>query len=375
MAEAYKEFFTNARDVIQATIETAAEAASKTVDFLQSDGLQAVLTVMQAIAQEYKELGPYIDEELKKPEYQGKGLVELADAANEGPAERRESTRELFAKALQAAREAKKAADQEKERAAELIKKQAQGREERRQAKEAAEKAGAIMEIKGGILTFFSSEELKDAFAPGRIARMGRQDEEVIDPDTGEVFLYDKEDIIQLNAGEISFAALTLLNTLLASSVENFREYFVKDGSIKFYVQGVINQFKIDPRIKIKGKVSTGRKNANILYLESLFKPLLSFVGLTPDGSRYSVLNYHGYDAKEDTMTVRSPYLFKLWEKIQTDRHERKNIDIKKLPKKEQASKAKEKFKPLEVNMLLRLSNCKEDDTVLEIAFISLILY
>ena len=242
------------------------------------------------------------------------------------------------------------------------------GRELRRQAKESAEKSGAIMNLQNGNLVTFSEKDLWDAFAPGRISKIGTLSHELIDKETGQIKKYqlDEGEIIPVNAIEVSYKALFLLNTILANSVENYREYFIEDGAIKFYVKGVLDDLGIEPRIKNDGQLDINRKTAGVLYLEREFAPLLSFIGTIPDGSRYSVFNYDGYDVNTDTITIRLPYLYQLWKYTQGAFVRRKEARQARI---EQGKKPlKRDLKPLEVNALFKTIAYKEDDTVLEIA-------
>lgn len=253
-------------------------------------------------------------------------------------------------------------------RAAAAVKAQQAGRNQRRQLKTNALEGGAIMGFQGGNLVTFSARDLWDAFTPGRIAKIGTLNQDEIDDETGEVIknTLEKGEITPVGAREISYTAFVLMNTIFANSVENYRERFFKDGAITFYVKGVIDALDIDPRPKEDGATDTGRKTAGALYLEKQFKPLLLLIGKTPEGSRYSVLNYVGYDINTDTMTIRSPYLYQLWRRTQVSFAQRREarqerIDAGKKP-------LKKDLKPLEVNELFKFHALKEDETALEIA-------
>lgn len=253
-------------------------------------------------------------------------------------------------------------------RTAAAIKAQQAGRNQRRQLKADALKGGAIMSFQGENLVSFSARDLWGAFAPGRIAKIGKLPQDEIDDETGEVIkrTLEEGELIPVKAADVSYKAFILLNTILANSVENYRERFFEDGAITFYVKGVIDALDIDPRI-LEDRVSrTGRKTAGALYLESRFTPLLLLIGMTPEGSRYSVLSYDGYDINTDTMTIRSPYLYQLWRRTQVAFAQRKaakqeRIDAGKKP-------LKKDLVPLEVNELFKFHALKEDETALEIA-------
>lgn len=312
-----------------------------------------------AIAAEMEELAPFLEEELKKPVYEGMGLDDLMNSAEtDGDGHPLETS--LFMQALNAARAARDAA--------EVIKAQQAGRDQRRVIKENALASGAIMGLHSGNLVTFSERDLWDAFAPGRISKIGTLARDKIDEETGELMRDELEngDIIPVSAIEVSYKALLLLNTILANSVENYRERFVKDGAITFYVKGVLDSLEIDPRIKDDGQLDINRKTAGVLYLENQFAPLLHFVGTIPDGSRYSVFNYDGYDVNTDTMTIRTPYLFQLWKRTQIAFAQRKTARQKRIDAGKKP--LKKDLKPLELNTLFKPSAYKEDDAVLEIA-------
>lgn len=312
------------------------------------------------LAREFTELSPYIDAELEKPEYGGQTIDDIySDGVDEDTGEVIPGS--LFERLLSAAR----AARDEQQR---IIDAQNAGREQRRQMKEKAEASGAIMDIRNGTLPVLSDKDMWDAFAPGKISRIGTLASDYINPNTGRVekINFEKGEIVSLNAAEISYKTFMLLSAITANSVENFREYFVLDGTISFYVKGVLDRLEVDPRIKDDGQLNIDRKTAGVLYLEKQFAPLLMFVGTIPDGSRYTVLNYDGYDANTDTMKIRTPYLHQIWKATQTAFSERKRN------RKQRIAAGKKPLKkdliPLEVNTLFKGTAYKEDDTVLEIA-------
>lgn len=250
-----------------------------------------------------------------------------------------------------------------------VIKAQNDGRERRRQQRAKAEEQGAIMEIKNGIYPVFSSDELWDAFSPSKISRLGKLSLDDIDERTGRInkINLEKGDVVSVKAEEVSLKAYVVLMAILSNSVDDVREYFVSDQAIKFYVKGVLDALNVDPRIRDDQQLDFSRKTAGVLYLEKAFEPLLPFVGKIPDGSRYAVFNYVGYDVNSDTMEIRSPYLSQLWKLTQQDYFERKDAKDKKYIEGKRARK--KDLVPLEVNFLFKNSVGKEDDAVLEIAF------
>lgn len=296
-----------------------------------------------------------LDKELQKDCYDGRTTDDYLDNC---------TPRELLILSLDEDSDLHKALEAIKTRKAA----QQAGRERRRQIKEAAAEQGAIMELRGGTLTVFSQKELWNAFAPGRISKIGTLNPDLIDQNTGRIKKrnFDDGEIIELPAADISYKSYVLLSAIMANSVDNYRETFVKDGSIKFYVKGVLDSIEVDARTKTDGQLNMDRKTAGVLFLEKQFEPMLTQIGTTIDGSRYSVLNYEGYDANSDTMTIRTPYLFTLWRTTQkeyeTARKRKKQLEEagKKPTKKDLA--------PIKVNSLFKKSAAKEDDAVFEIA-------
>ena len=108
------------------------------------------------------------------------------------------------------------------------------------------------------------------------------------------------------------------------------------------------------------------RKTAGVLYLETLFKPLLKYIGQLPNGSRYTVLTYKGYDADSDTMIINTPYIYQIWkltQKAYFDRQER--IEAAQTADKRPKNAD---LKPLELNKLIKGPAVTEDAATLEMA-------
>lgn len=342
-----------------AVIDTEALAhVRRTLEMIANAISTAAPAVLEFMA-EIDELRPFLEEELKKPEYDGRTLDDLLAGTEEDITDAAfEDT--LLMQAITAARAAKEAHA--------VIDAQNAGRQLRRQLKENAKKHGAVMELRGEILPVFSSEILWDAFSPGRISKMGELCRDAIDAETGRLETGNLKQgaIIPINALDISFKALMLLNSITANSVENYRQYFIQDGAITFYVKGVLDDLGVDPRIRNDMQLNFDRKTAGVLYLEKQLEPLLSLIGTAPDGSRYSILSYDGYNVDSDTMTIRTPYLFRLWKDTQVKYSIRKQA--RELRISEGKKPLKKDLKPLEVNSLFKTLAYKEDDAVLEIA-------
>ena len=357
-----------------AAFKEMTEGLSKTLTITQgifnSDEWQQIRKTLEMITatapewlelmQETEELMPFLEAEIQKPEYGGKTLDDLfAEAEIDDDFNPIETS--LFMQAVNAARAALKV-EQEKQK---LIDRQTAGREQRREIRKAAEGKNAVMELQGGRLPMFSERSLWDAFAPDRISKLGELPgtETIIDEETGE---FVSGEIQPLHAADISLNTFLLLNAIVSNTVEDYRQFFIDSGAITFYVKGVLDSLNVDPRIKDDGQLNFERKTAGVLYLEKQFEPLQGYVGTTPNGSRYSVLNYYGYDIESDTMTIRTPYLFQLWQETQEGYRARKiNAEKRKAAGKKPL---KADAKPLEINSLLKGAAYKEDDSVLEIA-------
>ena len=243
------------------------------------------------------------------------------------------------------------------------------GREQRQELKANAEEQGAIMNLRGGNFDFFSSIDLWDAYSPAKIYKIGSLDPAFIDKETGAITkpnLKIGEEIEQLTAADISIKALALLAAVIKNSVENVRENFVKDGQITFYVKGVLEAFTDDPRTLNDNQLNLDRKTAGVIYLENLFAPMQGYIGQLPNGSRWSIFNYIGYDANADTMTIQAPYTYQLWKREQTEYFETVKARTKLIEQGKRTTKRD--YTPLKVNSYFKNKAYTENEITLEIA-------
>lgn len=343
----------------QKTPQTAAELLSL-FDSDKWDGMQTALAEsMQKTAEltlmlrEFHEIIPYLEAELKNPKYGGKNIFELELEAGD-------DEDSLFEQAMSAARAAR-----------ERIAAQNAGRLARRQTRERAKQEGAIMTLQNDALPTFSRDDLWDAFAPSRISRLGTLPKEVINENTGKIDKIQLADgeIIPTDAFDLPTKGFLLINAIMLNSVDSAWENLIKNKEVTFYVKGVLDKLEIDPRIKDDQQLTidfrTGqRKTAGALYLEKLFEPLVTLIGTTPDGSRYSVFNYIGYDLTTDTMKIRSPYLSKLWEISQKEYWKRERS--RQLRIEDGKRPLKKDLAPLKINAMLKPAAYKEDNAVLD---------
>ena len=250
---------------------------------------------------------------------------------------------------------------------------QAAGRKNRKAAKEQAQEINAIMTLKGGKYPIPSATDLWNYFEPGKICEMGTLDAALIDKETGLLRKnkFEEGELVNINRAA-SPQAFWILSALFYNSVEDVRAEFVKSGELTFYVKGVLDELSSDPRgllpveIAQDGQLDISRKTAGVLYLENLFKPLQNYIGVLPNGSRYSVFNYIGYDADSDTMTIKAPYIYQVWKRTQTQYFER--IESKKAAQAAGKKPTKEDLIPLEINFLFERGAITEDAATIEAA-------
>lgn len=278
----------------------------------------------------------------------------------------------------------KKAAAIEEEKKAQETRQEVKetARNARRETKAKAKEVNAIMSLKGGNYTIFSNDGLWEAFAPGRLVKMGTLDRNFISHETGEVTKYESTasliktgEFEETKALEIPYNAFMLISAIMQNSVDDVRTEFIENGQFTFYVKGIIEAFTEDPRGLISEdlkeslqdqQLTFDRKTAGVLYLENQFKPLQELIGITPNGGRYSVFNYVGYDPETDTMTVTSPYIFQLWKATQESYFKRQRNQAAAIKSNKKPNK--DDVIPLEINYLFKGAAYQEDPITLEIA-------
>lgn len=352
------------------TIQPPEVEKLKDIKKLLHDESQKIID-SKTLYDELVELEPFIEEELQKKNtsflqyFENYTFGELLELQKDPESE--------FSKLLELARKTKLLN--------EYLTPQQAGRAARLDSRKKAEEVNAIMSM--GNYTIFSSNELWNAFAPGRIVKMGTLDRNFINEETGEVIKQNStDDLIKTGefeepkALDIPYRTFMLITTIMQNSVGDVKKELIQDGKITFYVKGIIEKFAADPRGLISEELkedlqsqqlTLDRKTAGVLYLEDQFKPLQELIGITPNGSRYSVFNYVGYDAETDTMTITSPYIYQLWKTTQELYFKRRrNLTTAK----NNTSKAPEKddIKPLEINYLFKGATYHEDPITLEIA-------
>ena len=336
----------------------------------------------QELLNELQELEPYIKYELdaNRRKYGGLTFDEIMETPARELLARSKDKRSRLYKVLQAARKQKQEHDA-------VIAAQKQSRAERKELKENAEKQTAIMTLQGGKYSIFSNKNFWNVFTPGRIVKMGEPVKKYIDKKTGKVNKLQLEpgDIETIkDPADISLHAYILLNSIVKNSVDDINKtpieitpFYKDDGKIRFYVKGVLDTITQDQRALLKDhnlqdivnaqQLDINRKTAGAIYLEHLFKPLQEYIGVTDNGSRWSVFSYEGYDAETDIMTIRTPYLYQLWRATQAEYFTRQEH----IEERHAAGKKplKQDIKPLEENKMFKGAAYNEDDIILEIAF------
>lgn len=320
------------------------------------------LPAYKAFLKDFRDNEEQLKEELNKPEYEGNTFEKVMKTYTLGELNDLYNDPESFLyKAFTAIKER-----------AQIIEKQEEGRQRRRQLKENAMQKNAIMGIEGGKFVTFSAKHLEGAFDPRRICKMGNLAPDLIDKETGIVKTtqFKENDILDIKASDISTTAFWIISSLLANSVDNIYENPIRSitdtGEITFYVPGVLKNITTDPRTLLDNQLDIDRKTAGVIYLENLFLPLQDYLGTTPNGSRWKILNYKGYDADSDTMIIETPYIFQLLQFTQNDYFER--LERKEKAIKEGKKPKKADQKPLEINRLFKKEALRENETILEIA-------
>lgn len=325
----------------------------------------------QELFEELIELRPYINNELKKADYkiideEGNAIIDFYYYVNKYTLgellDLLADPSSAFARLLNAARKARN------------TNKQQAGRAARHEIKKAAEAAGVdVTTLKGGNYFLFSNFDLWPAFSNARICKIGTLDSNYIDKETGRITKpvdIKSGEIEPITAADISIAALILLASISGNSVDNVREEFIKTGSITFYVKGVLKDITDDPRTLHDNQLNLDRKTAGVLYLEKKLQPLEDYVAQMPDGSRYKIFNYFGYDANTDTMTIQAPYIYMLWKRTQDEYFKRQEeLESFKTEKKKLSNQDQRKLTaPPKINKLFKGKFITIDETILEIA-------
>lgn len=320
-AEAMQEV-KEAMAILQGFVSNLTTKVKSIQDFFTSGAGQAIREAVTSItkaapafieiAREFGELIPFIEKELEKPQYEGKTVHELLQAAeldeNGEPTEK-----SLFSQALAAAREAKEKAD---------------GKTKLRTVKN----AGDVSRI------------LKDRLAittiPGYLNALSLLD-------NGKAYLRTTDmSALTFNEGKLYFAGnpvktvgeMELKNLQTKEDIENinlpflqflYTELFAEwENAIRDKATGqteeielpFIKKFYLPDLARARGLPA----NASGESMEAIKNDITAFhnvVGVLKeqgykDPSYYPVLNFEGYDATKNTISISSPYLMHIVETI-----------------------------------------------------------
>lgn len=180
--------------------------------------------------------------------------------------------------------------------------------QEKASPRSAAIEKGALMTI-GGRIAAYSTDDLKDALNAYSIMRLPAS------VDAKKAF----DDTGKLNALMLQNKPLEGLTTMhtafLMAVVQAVSLSQADDGSntVSFYLPAICRELKIDPRT-YSSKRSTGQDYAQQRFnaMIEIITPFDPLVGRTPDGSYYRVLTFESYEKGSETMTVSTPYLYRL---------------------------------------------------------------
>lgn len=183
--------------------------------------------------------------------------------------------------------------------------------------KEKAAEIGALMTIDRRIATP-SNEALQHAFNGFSIFNL---------PGTAEDFDFDKTgklNTFSLNGMELEAQSeiyTAFLGAMLQAVLKT--DALNTDNNITFYVPRIYRELGLNYRkIEVNKdnekpviiRADTPAQEARLQDLMKIIQPFDGLVGKTPDGSFYRVLSFSKYDAESDTMTLNSPYLYKVRE-------------------------------------------------------------
>ena len=180
--------------------------------------------------------------------------------------------------------------------------------QEKASPRSAAIEKGALMTI-GGRIASYSTDDLKDALNAYSIYRLPSSvDRKQAFDDTGKLnalMLQDKplEGLTQIHTAFL----MAVVQAVSLAQIDD------GDNTISFYLPAICRDLKIDPRT-YSNKRRAGQDYADMRFnaVLEMITPFDPLVGRTPDGSFYRVLTFESYDKSSDTMTISTPYLYRL---------------------------------------------------------------
>lgn len=180
--------------------------------------------------------------------------------------------------------------------------------QEKASPRSAAIEKGALMTI-GGRIASYSTDDLKDALNAYSIYRLPSSvDRKRAFDDNGKLNALMLQDKPLEGLTEIHTAFL--MAVVQAVSLAQIDD---GDNTISFYLPAICRDLKIDPRT-YSSKRKAGQDYADMRFnaVLEMITPFDPLVGRTPDGNFYRVLTFESYDKGSDTMTISTPYLYRL---------------------------------------------------------------
>ena len=180
--------------------------------------------------------------------------------------------------------------------------------QEKASPRSAAVEKGALMTI-GGRIASYSTDDLKDALNAYSIYRLpSNVDRKQAFDDTGKLnalMLQDKplEGLTQIHTAFL----MAVVQAVSLAQIDD------GDNTISFYLPAICRDLRIDPRTySSKRKAGQDYAEMRLAAMLDMITPFDPLVGRTPDGSFYRVLTFESYDKGSDTMTISTPYLYRL---------------------------------------------------------------
>lgn len=180
--------------------------------------------------------------------------------------------------------------------------------QEKASPRSAAIEKGALMTI-GGRIASYSTDDLKDALNAYSIYRLpSNADRKQAFDDTGKLnalVLQDKplEGLTQIHTAFL----MAVVQAVSLAQIDD------GDNTISFYLPAICRDLKIDPRTySNKRRAGQDYADMRLIAVLEMITPFDPLVGRTPDGSFYRVLTFESYDKSSDTMTISTPYLYRL---------------------------------------------------------------
>lgn len=172
----------------------------------------------------------------------------------------------------------------------------------------AAIEKGALMTI-GGHIASYSTDDLKDALNAYSIGRLPSSvDYEQAFDDTGKLKVDTMKGKQLEGLTEIHTAFFMVVVQMVSQAQTDDG-----DNTISFYMPTICRELKIDPRTySSKRKAGQDYADMRLKAMLEIIAPFDPLVGRTPDGSYYRALAFESYDKGSDTMTISTPYLYRL---------------------------------------------------------------